>query len=245
MAVLFGGNGTAVPNHVPAENSFNNCILGRPIEWKGRFGCKTIIEFKNCRNTKVTNCVLENNWQEGPQGHAITITPSNYDGNSPETITENLLFENNRILNVNGGALAIGYGQHHYGSATKPAQPTGRGNNYRFINNYWEISRRLNGGQGALLTTQCEPLNILFEGNTHYGDGDAMVRVNDSRIGNGLIFRNNQRLYAGTYGIFSPMGARGSNFHVQFLESLMEGNTFVAAHSSFKANFPTNTYVTA
>jgi len=245
MAVLFGGNGTAVPNHVPAENHFNNCILGRPIEWKGRFASKTIVEFKNCRNTKFTNCTLENNWQEGPQGHAITITASNYDGRSPLTVTENLTFDNCRILNVNGGVYAIGHGQHHYDMTLDPLEPTLRGNNYQFLNCYWEISKARNGGQGALFTTGYEPLNVLFEGNTHYGDGSAMMRIVDRRLGNGVVFRNNPRLQAGTYGVFGPLGSRGTNYNVQMLDSPMDGNTFVGADSIFKRNFPSNTFVSA
>jgi hypothetical protein len=248
IAILFGGNGTAVQNHVPSDCSFTNCIMGRPLSWKTRFGCKTIFEVKNGRNITVSNSLLENNWEEGPQGHAITITPSNYDNNSPLTIAENIEFSNCQILNVNGGAKAIGYSQHHYGTTSTPASPTLRGNNYRFLNNTFVISKAVNGGQGALLTTQCEPLNILFEGNTHTSDGDALMRVNDARIGNGVLFRNNVRLNPGTYGVFSSAANRGAGFHTQFPPSAEQpsgftGNTMAQPyHSIFRANFPDNLY---
>lgn len=240
MAVMAGGAGTTTPNHVPSNISIDNCKLGRPLSWKGRFGCKTIIELKNARNVTVRNSTLENNWQEGPQGHAITLTPSNYDGRSPETTVENVLFDNNRILNVNGGVLAIGYSQH------QAERPTLHGRNYRFINNEWLISKGINGGQGALVTLGWEPLDVLFEGNSITSDGDALIRVQDSKIVENFTFRNNPRVITpGTYGVFSPVGIRGIGWRTQFINGLIEGNVFTNAHSIFRANFPLNSYLAA
>lgn len=235
MAFLSGGTTSSIPNHVPSNILFENVKMIRPLEWKGKYGSKTIMEFKNARNVVVRNCILENNWHEGPQGHAITITPSNH--NNPETIVENVLYENCKIIGVNGGVSALGYSQH-------ADKPTLRGNNYRFVSCEWSIRKSVYGGQGALVTFAQEPLDVQFINNLIDSDGDGLIRCNDSKIIENFKFINNPRVVTpGTYGIVSPLGHRGASWATQFKGGEMTGNTFTGAHSTFRANFPLNTYV--
>lgn len=237
MAFLSGGTASSKPNFVPNNFLFDNVNMARPLEFKGKYGSKTIMEYKNARNVVVRNCLLENNWHEGPQGHAITITPSNH--NNPETIVENILYEGNRIIGVNGGVQANGYSQHL-------DKPTLRGNNYRFINNEWLIRKSVYGGHGALVTFGLEPLDVMFVDNKIDSDGDGLIRCNDSKVIENFKFLNNPRIVTpGTYGIVSPLGHRGASWDVQFKGGEMTGNTFTGAHSIFRSKFPLNTYLAA
>jgi len=239
IGFLAGGVDPTTPGTIASDLLFENTLFTRPLEWKGLtagYACKNCFELKAARRVVARNCTFENSWAEAQTGFAIVLTPSQQ-GAFPEVVVEDVLFENCDIRNVGGGVNLLGFGQH---SATRP---TLRGNNYRFVNSRFEISRARNGGQGCLVQMAWEPDVVEFEGCNVVADGDAFLRVGDSKPITGLRFALNTVNRAGTYGIFSTTGSRGANFQTLFPGGVMEGNTFYGAHSIFRANFPNNVYV--
>lgn len=237
QAVLLGGNGTKVQNHVPTDILFDNVLMTRPLEWRGQgYACKTGFEVKNGRNITVKNSLIENVWTEGQTGVAITLTPSDVAGTNPLTTVDNVLFENNVIQNVAGGVSALGLSQH------QALRPTTKGSGYRFLGNSWNVSKAKFVGQGALLQLGWEPDGVEFVNNVATTDGDAMIRVTDTYPVTGFKFTGNTVNKAGTYGIFASWGSRGAAFIAHFPDGVIADNTLYDANSVFKANFPNNTY---
>lgn len=241
QSFLSGGSSPTVPNHVPANLVFDNVLFTRPLEWRGQgYAAKTIFELKSARNVQVINSTIENMWSgEGQTGFAFTFTPSQY-GNSPETVVENVLIENNTIQNVSSGANILGFTQHN-----ELERQTLQLNNISFLNNHFTLNRTLMGGHGTLMQLGREPMLLSWRGNTVTTDGDAFLRVTDSRIVPVFDFSNNIVNRCGTYGIFSPLGSRGIGWSTQFPAGIMSGNTFHLAHSTFRTNFPNNSYILA
>lgn len=240
QSFLAGGSAPSVPNTIPTGLTFERVTFTRPLEWRGlAYAFKTIFELKCARTVRVIDCVLENMWAAGQTGIAITLHPSQY-GNSPETVVEDVEFNGCTIRNCGGGVSMLGFSQHQ----NEVGRETLRGNNYRFIGNTWDISRILYGGQGALMTIGWEPENVVWEGNVATADGDAFQRITDLRPIRGFRFTSNTVTPAGTYGTYAPSGNyRGTGWTTLFPEGEMGGNTFTAAHATFRANFPTNTYL--
>lgn len=238
ICFLSGGENPTIPNTIPTGLVFDDVLFTRPVEWRTRdYACKNAFELKCAQDVVVKNSVLENVWTQGQTGSAIVLTPAQY-GNSPETIVQNVLFDNNVIRNAGNGVNALGFTQ------KDPVQfPTRRGNNYKFINNEWQVTRTL-GSQGALVMLGNEPNVVEFTDETVIADGDAFLRVSDKKPIMGFKFLRNSVNKTGTYGVFTPIGNRGAGWLISFPDGVMEGNTFYSANSIFKSNFPNNTYLT-
>jgi hypothetical protein len=233
---LAGGSRPTIENTIPTGLLFDNVLFTCPLEWRGQDVVrKNCFELKSAQDVVVRNSILENCWTQGQTGSGIVLTPVNY-GNSPEAVVQNVLFENCTIRNVGNGINMLGFGQQEL--------PTRRSNNIRFINCNWEISRFRNGGQGALVMIGKEPELIRFIDNGVMMDGDAMIRVSDTRPINDFEFTGENNVnQIGTYGVFTPIGSRGVGWNTIFPGGLLEGNTLYGAHSIFRTNFPNNNYI--
>lgn len=235
IGFLAGGARPNIENTIPTGLLFENVLFTRPAEWRGQgFACKNAFELKCAQDVVLRNCTLENVWTEGQTGSAIVLTPVNY-GNSPEATVQNVVFDTCIIRNCGNGVNLLGFGQQ--------ANPTRKSNDLHWRNCRFSISKLTYGGQGALVQIGAEPENVEFNGCDVTQDGDAFIRVSDSRPITDFRFINSTVNRTGTYGIFTPIGSRGIGFSTIFPGGLVENNTFYAAHSIFKTNFPTNTYI--
>jgi hypothetical protein len=240
QSFMSGGSSPTIPNHVPSNIRFHNCLFTRPYEWlNAGYGCKTIFEVKSGRSIQVTNSILENIRTDGQTGVAITLTGSQY-GNSPENIVEDIEFHSNIIRNASSGVSAIGWSQHQ----DDPTRAMLKGRNYRFINNVWDLSLRLHAGQNALALLGAEVDQVVFTGNDVTLDGGAaFLRITDKRLVTNLHIEENTLRNIGTYGVFSSLGSRGTNWNLQANPGIITGNTISGATSLFRTNFPDNVYV--
>ena len=192
ICFLAGGAKSTVPNTIATDLTFDNVTFTRPMEWKGKgYACKNAFELKSARKVVVKNSVLENVWAEGQSGYAIVLTPSSSgDLNSQDTIVEDVLFESNIIRNVGYGVNALGFTQHR-------EFPTKQGNNYRFVKNEWRITKTL-GGHGGLVQLAHEAKDVMFEYNILRMDGDAFMRMADTKPVAGMRFYGNDVNPTGT-----------------------------------------------
>ncbi len=235
QSFISGGAGSN--NNVPRNLYFENVLMTRRPEWRAlSYAMKTIFELKNAEHVTVRNCTLENCWSQGQTGIAITLTPEDQTGNSPLSTVQDVLFDGNIIRNSGSGVSAISISQFQ---STKPCVP---GRNYRFINNDWTLSRALYGGHGSLLQIGKEMNELTFHNNRVTVDGDAMIRITDSRPINAFSFMNNNVRVTGQYGIFAPYGSQGIGFASHSTNSELRLNTLSGASSIFRNNFPDNTY---
>jgi len=238
LAFLAGGSTPTIPNTIATGLTFRRCTFTRPLEWRDKaYACKNSFELKCARDVLVEDCEISNVWAQGQAGYAIQLTPSQY-GNSPETTVENVEFRRCHIHDAAGAVNALGYSQHQ----NDPGRETLRGGNYRFIECTVNVSKSYEG-HGTALTWAWSPNGLEWIDNDVTEDGDAM-RCSDERPVDGFVFRGGRVCTAGTYGIWTPQGSRGAAWDTIAPGGIVEGVTFVNAHSTFKANFPDNTYET-
>jgi hypothetical protein len=186
----------------------------------------------------VEECEISNCWAQGQSGYLIQLTPSQY-GNSPETTVEDVTFRKCYIHDGAGCVNALGYSQHQ----NDPGRETQRGGRYRFIECTINVNTSYDG-HGTALTWAWSPLGIEWIDNDVTENGDAM-RCSDKMPVDEFVYRGGRVSTTGTYGVWTPQGSRGANWSVIAPGGIVEGVTFVNAHSTFKANFPGNTYETA
>jgi hypothetical protein len=237
---LAGGSSPAIPNHVPHDILIENCTMSRPEAWRTlSFACKTGVEVKSGRRITVRNCAISNIWPQAQTGFAITLTPSQY-GNSPENIVEDVLFETCTVTNCASGVNALGFSQ------SQSTLPTLRSQNIRFVNCDFTISRAwAGGGHGSLMQLGGGgPLNMLWTGCTILQDGDAFLRTSGTDPIANFAMSYCTIAPVGTYGIWTPAGSRGGAWVATAFPNIgIEDNEFHAAHSTFRASFPENTYL--
>ena len=239
IGFLAGGSTPTIPNTIATGLTFTRCTFTRPLEWRSKgYACKNSFELKCARNVLVDDCEISNAWAQGQSGYLIQLTPSQY-GNSPETTVENVEFRHCNIHDGAGGVNALGYSQHQ----SDPGRETQRGGNYRFIECTINVSKSYDG-HGTALTWAHSPDGIEWIDNDVTEDGDAM-RCSDEKPVDNFIYRGGRVNTTGTYGIWTPQGSRGAAWDKIAPGGIVEGVTFVNAHSTFKSNFPGNTYETA
>ena len=241
ICFLAGGSTPAIANTIATGLTFRRCTFTRPLEFRGAgYAVKSLFELKCAKDVLVEDCDLSNCWKDGQTGFAFVFTPSQY-GGSPETTVANVTVRNCRITNVGGGLNGLGYSQHQ----NDPDRQTQQGGSYRFEGNTWQISMADNGGQGALMQLGWEPRTVEWIDNDVTADGGAFLRVTDEKPIEGYSYRGGRVDEPGTYGVFAPDGSRGVNWQTIAPSGVIEGVTFINAHSTFKANFPANTYESA
>jgi len=239
IGFLAGGSEPTVPNTIPTGLTFRRCQFLRPLEWRSKnYACKNAFELKCARDVLVEDCELGNVWKQGQTGFLVQLTPSQY-GNSPNTTVENVEFRRCNFHDGASGFNALGYSQHQ-----NDDRPTQRGGNYRIVECTFTNILKSYGGNGTVLQLAWSPLGVEWIDNNVQQDGDAFLRVADEMPVDGFTFRGGRVDVAGTYGIFAPQGSRGANWQQIAPGGVIEGVTFVNAHSTFKGNFPMNTYET-
>jgi hypothetical protein len=237
---LSGGSSPSVPNHVPADILFEDNVLSGNVAWRGAgYVRKTSFELKSARRVVLQRNIIEHVWRDAQTGFGITITPSQY-GNSPETIVEDVLIADNTIRYVGSGVNLYGFTQHN-----EVDRQTLRARDIRFLRNTFEISKVwAGGGHGTLMQVGREPADLLLDGNTITYDGDSFLMYVDLRPITGYRFVNNIVTRFGAYGIYAPSGnIRGIGWALIAPGGVILGNTFTAAHATFRQQFTENTYL--
>jgi hypothetical protein len=240
IGFLAGGSSPSIPNTIATGLTFTRCTFTRPLEWRDKaYACKNSFELKCARDVLVEDCEISNVWAQGQAGYLIQLTPSQY-GNSPETVVDNVTFRRCHIHDGGNGVNMLGYTQHD-----EDDRQTQRGGNYRFEDCTFENILLAYEGQGAAVTCAHTPYNIRILDCSVHEDGGAFLRVSDKQPVETFEWRGGRVNVAGTYGVFSPLGSRGVAWDQIAPGGVIAGVTFVNAHSSFKANFPDNTYESA
>jgi hypothetical protein len=239
LCFLAGGSTPTIPNTIATGLTFRRCTFSRPLEWREHgYACKNSFELKCAKDVLVEDCEISNVWAQGQSGYAIQLTPSQY-GGSPETTVENVTFKNCHIHDAGGGVNALGYSQHD-----EPDRVTQRGGGYRFEGCTFDVNKSYEG-QAAALTCAHSPNGVAFVDCEVTQNGDALLRFSDKEPVDGFEYRGGRVCTPGTYGVFSPLGNRGAGWDQIAPGGTITGVTFVNAHSTFKGNFPDNTYETA
>lgn len=158
--VLFGGADPSIPNLIPSDIEIRGNYFFKPLSWKvgdpsyagKHWTIKNLFETKNARRLVVDGNLFENCWLDAQVGFAILLKSNNQDNRCPWCVTEDLIFSNNIVRNVEHGVNILGY---------DVGKISGQAKQIRIVNNLWENVRGMwfQGTDGAA--------DVVIEHNTH------------------------------------------------------------------------------
>jgi len=164
--VMFGGGDPKIPNALPRDIEILDNDFYKPLDWKGEWLVKNLLELKIGQRVLVEGNTFENNWADGQDGFAINLKSVNQDGAAPWSQTSDVTLRENVIRNSPQGIKI----------ASRPEQysavPAAR---FVISNNLLEnIGRRDAEGRlfGLLSSNADAPLkDVILEGNTALHNG--------------------------------------------------------------------------
>lgn len=242
--IMVGGDTMKMPDVVPTGITITDTKLWRPLEWQTdgvSRGIKNLLELKTGRQVNVRNVTMDGSWKNAQDGWAIVITPRS--GGD----IHDVLIEDVTIDHVGGGFNILGAD----GSTVTPSPVS----NLVVRRAKITATSKVYGGRGILALITGAPHDVTFDSNTAITDGNCIVLVEKSGsalqadgtkrpAGNvaRLVITNN-RLVAGTYGLFLSGHVAGERWQDSVDELTFTGNTIAGASAKLKKNMPDNTYV--
>jgi hypothetical protein len=131
--VMFGGADSKSPERMPADVLVDGNHFTKRSEWKpvppdltsGK-AVKNLFELKAARRVIIRRNLFERNWTDAQTGYAILFKSVNQNGTAPWSVTEDVLFEDNIIRDVQNGFNIQGIASGQLGGRT--SRITIRGN---------------------------------------------------------------------------------------------------------------------
>ncbi len=115
-SIIYGGSNNRIDGMVPTNIEFRRCVFTKRTEWRTNnrnsvgdtLNVKNLFETKNARRMYVEGSVFSNHWDAlRSQFDAVVIKSSADKPNSgqgvPWAVSEEMVFENNRLSHLNGG----------------------------------------------------------------------------------------------------------------------------------------------
>ena len=102
--IMFGGQDPNITNLVPSDITITRNHFFKPPSWKGlAWDVKNLLEFKFGQRVLIEGNIFENNWASAQSGLSIVITPRNAGGSDPWSVTQDITFRLNKLINIGGG----------------------------------------------------------------------------------------------------------------------------------------------
>lgn len=108
--ILYGGDNVSVDGGIPTNVEIRRCYFFKRTAWKPNptplYNIKNLIEFKIGRRVYLEGNIFENHWlgADAGQPNAINISAIS-EVNSPWSVNEDIIFENNKVINMPSGVL--------------------------------------------------------------------------------------------------------------------------------------------
>ena len=193
--VLFGGGDPGIQGLIPSDIEIRHNYFFKPLAWKGVWTVKNLFELKNAQRVLVEGNVFENNWVDAQAGFALLFMSTDQDGSAPWSVTRNVTFRYNKIINT-GSGLNIGASLGNTQEVT-----------HRILvehNLFDRVGPLELGGGGRLWQLIDVPSDITFEHNTGFATSAAMMldvlQKPYVTIRNNLIARGEYGIYGGGQG---------------------------------------------
>ncbi|MFZ1702492.1 MAG: PKD domain-containing protein [Pyrinomonadaceae bacterium] len=118
-SIMYGGADNRIEGLVPTNIEFRRCVFSKRLGWRNlrpnsvgdTINIKNLFETKNARRVYVEGSLFSNHWDAGRSQYFALLIKSTADRpgggqGSPWAISEDIIFENNRISHING-AMAV------------------------------------------------------------------------------------------------------------------------------------------
>lgn len=101
--VMFGGADPWIQNLIPSDITIRGNHFHKPLGWQGVWSVKNLLEIKAGQRILVEGNIFENNWADAQVGFAFVFWSANAEGNALWSISQDITFRYNRVLNVRHG----------------------------------------------------------------------------------------------------------------------------------------------
>ena len=118
-SIMYGGADNRIEGMVPSNIEFRRCVFSKRLGWRrlrpnsvgDTINIKNLFETKNARRIYVEGSLFSHHWDAGRSQYYALVIKSTADQplsgeGSPWAISEDIVFENNRISHING-AMAV------------------------------------------------------------------------------------------------------------------------------------------
>jgi hypothetical protein len=211
--VMFGGADSQSAERIPADILIEGNTFTKRLEWKpvppakesGKV-VKNLLELKSAKRVTIRGNTFERSWTDAQTGYALSFKSVNQGGTAPWSVTEDVLFENNVVKDVENGFNIQGFAADQPGGRT--SRLTIRGNDVQttgiamqitggpntvtldrttFVNGYTFL--QLAGAAIASLTVT----NVLANHNAYgvKGDGTGIGLASLTKFAPGFVWRQN------------------------------------------------------
>ena len=101
--IMFGGSDPAIPGLVPSDIEIKRNYIHTPLNWKGVWTKKNLLELKNAVRVVIEGNVLDGSWYDGQGGEAMVFKSTNQSGNCRWCRTTDVTVRRNLTINAGGG----------------------------------------------------------------------------------------------------------------------------------------------
>ena len=215
--VMFGGatGGLAAQGLIPSDIVIRRNHFRKPLEWRGRWTVKNLLELKNARRVVIDGNIFDGCWADAQAGYAILFTPRPNDSGA-SAVVEDVAFTNNTVRNVAGGVHIAGRDS----LFSDPNSPRGR--RIKITNNLFDMGTDWLGGDGCFMKLGDGADDITVEHNTILQLGSIVKAWGPP--GKNLVFRNNLARH-NEYGFFGDsVGSGTAALKTYFPGAIFTGN---------------------
>lgn len=218
--IMFGG-ATSVARVLPSDITIVGNHIVKPVEWRGRWLVKNLLEMKFGLRVLIEGNVLENVWADGQTGNAFVLKSSWATGMDNFAETRDITVRSNIIRNAAFGALSL---------AASPDGPAVPMTKVTVVNN---LITRLGSRSdfattgGRAITVTGGVAHLLISYNTITSPEIPLALWNDGNPPkrDGLTFRRNL-VERGSYGIWGSGGEGMLTVQNRYLTSTISRNVF-------------------
>ena len=233
---MAGGADPKVTNLVPSDIEIRRNHFFKPLAWISQsWTVKNLLEFKNAQRVLVEGNVFENNWPASQNGLSILVTPRNQDGGAPWSITQDIAFRSNKLVNVGQGFNVSGRDGNYSSQITRRVAIE---NNLIFVS-------RLQGADGRIFQVIGGPVDVTVRHNTGVitVNGGTTAFSENNPPADQFDFRDNL-LSHGSSG-FAGTGTGGgfATLNTYFSNYAFTKNAIIAGGSS--SSYPAGNYFPA
>jgi hypothetical protein len=108
--VMFGGSDPRIPGLVPSDIEILRNYIHTPIEWRGVWQRKNLLELKNASRVLIEGNVFDGAWADAQTGWAIIFKSANQGGGCTWCTTNDVTFRRNLVRNAGAGLNITGTG---------------------------------------------------------------------------------------------------------------------------------------
>ena len=233
--VIFGGADPSIKGMTPTDIKILDNDITRPMEWRGKWQVKNLLELKHARNVLVRGNRFSNNWASAQGGWAFVFTPANQNVGCPWCVVEDVVFERNVATNIGNGFNILGF-------EAKVGFVSGGTRNITIRNNLLLIDGAGLGGDGRVLQLLDGRLSDLtFDHNTAIADG-TFINLDTYGKGKfkGVVVTNNLAKH-NLYGIFGTAVGSGMPAIEAMLEKPIFTRNVLAGATQAGYSYPATT----